>query len=145
MIRKFSMGLFVLMAYAVMSFAQNADAILGKWQNPTGEGQITIYKKADKYFGRLSWLKFPNDANGKPKTDIHNPDKSLQSRPEFGLELLKDFVYDGDNVYNNGTIYDPKSGKTYSCKMTLEGKKLKIRGFMGISLIGRTEVFTRVD
>ncbi|WDF54723.1 DUF2147 domain-containing protein [Mucilaginibacter sp. KACC 22063] len=145
MIKKFSFALTAFMLFAAMLFAQGADAILGKWQNPTGEGHITIYKKGDKFFGKLSWIKYPNDANGKPKTDIHNPDENLRSRPELGLELLKDFVYDGDNVYKEGTIYDPKSGKTYSCKMTLDGRKLKIRGYVGISLIGRTEVFTRVD
>ena len=125
--------------------AQNADAILGKWLNPSGEGQILIYKKGPKFFGKLNWVKFPNDAAGKPKTDQLNPDASLRNRPELGLELLKDFAYDGDKTYENGTIYDPKSGKTYSCKMTLNGNKLKIRGYIGISLLGRTETWTRAE
>ena len=67
----------------------------------------------------------PEDVDHRP---IDNPDESLRTRPEWGLELLKDFVYDEDNVYDDGTIYDPKNGKTYSCKMTLEGNTLKIRG-----------------
>ncbi len=125
--------------------AQNADAILGKWLNPTGEGQILIYKKGARFFGKLNWIKFPNDAAGKPKTDIKNPEESLRSRPELGLELLKDFTFDGEKNYEDGTIYDPKSGKTYSCKMTLSGNKLKIRGYIGISLLGRTETWSRVE
>ncbi len=76
--------------------------------------------------------------------DMNNPDQALQTRPELGLELLKDFTFDGDDVYEDGTIYDPKSGKTYSCKMTINGNSLKIRGYVGISLFGRTEVWTRV-
>ncbi|MEO6849303.1 MAG: DUF2147 domain-containing protein, partial [Mucilaginibacter sp.] len=68
----------------------------------------------------------------------------LRTRPELGLELLKDFTFDGDDVYDDGTIYDPKNGKTYSCKMTLEGNQLKIRGYIGISLFGRSEIWTRV-
>lgn len=125
--------------------AQNADAINGKWLSLTGEGQVLIYKKGTKYFGKLNWIKFPNDPAGKPKTDSKNPDPSLRSRPELGLELLQNFTYDGDKTYEDGTIYDPKSGKTYSCKMTLNGNKLKIRGYIGISLLGRTETWTRIE
>jgi len=125
--------------------AQSADAILGKWINPSGEGQIQIYKKGDLYYGKLVWLKFPNDeVTNKPKLDKNNPEKNLQSRPISGLEILKNFKFDGDNVYEDGNIYDPKNGKDYSCKMTLNGNKLKIRGYIGISLLGRSEVWSRV-
>jgi uncharacterized protein (DUF2147 family) len=60
---------------------------------------------------------------------------------------MTNFVYDEDNVWNDGKIYDPKTGKTYSCKMTLSGNKksLDVRGFIGFSLIGRTSVWTRAD
>ncbi|MBC7399880.1 MAG: DUF2147 domain-containing protein [Mucilaginibacter sp.] len=138
----------VLLFLTVLSFTavaqQKADAVLGSWANPSAEDHILIYKKGNKYFGKLDWIKFPNDENGKPKTDKKNPDDALKSRPELGLELLKDFVFDGDDMYVDGNIYDPKNGKTYSCKMTLDGTKLKIRGYIGISLIGRTEVWTRI-
>ncbi|WP_454801780.1 DUF2147 domain-containing protein [Mucilaginibacter phyllosphaerae] len=143
MIKK--LGLIALIALcSISAWAQNADAILGKWLNSTGEGQIHIYKKGTKFFGKLAWMKEPNEANGKPKLDSRNPDKSLQSRPKLGIELLKNFTFDGDDSYEDGTIYDPKSGKTYSCKMTVKGDVLKVRGFVGISLLGRTENFTRV-
>ncbi|RKR85208.1 uncharacterized protein DUF2147 [Mucilaginibacter gracilis] len=128
---------------SVSALAQNCDAIVGKWLNPSGEGQVQIYKKGDKFFGKLAWIKFPNDEAGKPKTDKLNPDPALKSRPELGLELLQSFTCDG-NTYVDGTIYDPKSGKTYSCKMTLKGDVLKIRGYIGISLLGRTEEWTKV-
>ncbi len=114
--------LMAALLFVVNAKAQNADAILGKWINPSGEGQIQIYKRGNLFFGKLAWIKEPNDeATGKPKLDVKNPDKSLQSRPILGLELLKNFKFDGDDVYEDGTIYDPKSGKTYSCKMTLNG------------------------
>src|SRR4051812_26275944 len=104
----------VIALCSISASAQNADAILGKWLSATGEGQIQIYKKDNKFFGKLSWIKVPNEDSGKPKVDDHNPDKNLRSRPILGLELLKNFTFDGDNVYEDGTIYDPKSGKTYS-------------------------------
>jgi len=144
MIRKLSCTLLMAMAFGFAAHAQNADAILGSWANPNGQDHILIYKRGNKFFGKLDWIKFPNDETGKPKTDKENPDPALRTRPDLGLELLKDFTYDGDNVYEDGTIYDPKSGKTYSCKMTVEGTQLKIRGYVGISLFGRTEVWTRV-
>ena len=143
MFRKISFLILIALSANIAS-AQNADAILGKWLSATGEGQVQIYKKGNKYYGKLSWIKVPDKENGKPKLDEHNPDKNLQSRPVLGIELLKNFTFDGNNVYEDGTIYDPKSGKTYSCKMTLKGDVLKIRGYIGISLIGRTENWTRV-
>jgi uncharacterized protein (DUF2147 family) len=142
--KKSGIILLFLTVVSFTAFSQKADAILGSWANPSAEDHILIYKRGNKYFGKLDWIKVPNDESGKPKTDKKNPDAALRSRPELGLELLKDFTFDGDNVYVDGTIYDPKSGKTYSCKMTLDGDKLKIRGYIGISLIGRSEIWTRV-
>ena len=136
-------ALFVLFSF-YQAIAQNADAILGSWANPSGEDHILIYKRGNKYFGKLDWIKIPNDETDKPKTDKNNPDEKLRTRPEWGLELLKDFSFNGDNVYEDGTIYDPKNGKTYSCKMALEGTSLIIRGYIGISLFGRSEIWTRV-
>ena len=146
MLRKMSLlVLLYSLLHVTLVSAQSADAILGKWINPSGEGQIQIYKKGELFYGKLVWLKSPNDeVTNKPKLDKNNPDKSLQGRQILGLEILKNFKFDGDDVYEDGNIYDPKNGKNYSCKMTLNGNKLKIRGYIGISLLGRSEVWTRV-
>lgn len=117
---------------------QSKDPIVGKWQNPSGEGRIEIFTKGNKFFGKLYWIKDTN------KKDMKNPDENLQDRKIQGLEILTDFVKDG-NTYSGGQIYDPKSGKTYSCKMTLKGEdKLDIRGYIGFSLLGRTETWVRI-
>ncbi len=144
MTRKYYLLACLLSALTITASAQKADAILGSWVNPSGEDHILIYKKGDKFFGRLDWIKYPNDEQGKPKTDKNNPDPAQRSRPDLGLELLKNFTFDGENQYIDGTIYDPQNGKTYSCKMTLNGNTLKIRGYIGISLFGRTETWTRL-
>lgn len=142
MLKKFLI-LLLFSASTQLVIAQSKDDILGKWLNSSGEGQIEIFKKGDKYFGKLVWIKEPNE-NGKPKTDVKNPNASLRSKPILGLEIVKDFVYE-DKEYVDGKVYDPKTGKTYSGKMTLEGaNKLNMRGFIGISLIGRTEAWKRV-
>lgn len=143
MLRKTSL-LIVLFVLSVQVFAQKKDDILGKWVNPSGEGQIEIYKRGDKYFGKLAWMKAPNDEKGKPRTDEKNPNQELQNKPLLGLEILKNFVFE-DGKWQDGTIYDPKSGKTYSCKLTLkDANQLSIRGYIGVSLIGRTEVWKRI-
>jgi uncharacterized protein (DUF2147 family) len=125
--------------------AFNSDDILGLWLNEDKDAHVEVYKEGDKYFGKIVWLKFPNDeVTGKPKVDDENPDESLQNEPVLGLVLLKDFVFDEDE-WDSGTIYDPKNGKTYDCYMVLKDKdNLKIRGYIGISLLGRTTYWTRV-
>ena len=144
MMKRYSLIFVLITVLGLTASAQKGDAILGSWANPSGEDHVLIYKKGDKFFGKLDWIKHPNDEQGKPKTDKNNPDPALRSNPDLGLELLKNFTYDGDDEYTDGTIYDPKNGKTYSCKMTLDGSNLKIRGYIGISLFGRTETWTRV-
>jgi uncharacterized protein (DUF2147 family) len=69
----------------------------------------------------------------------------LRNKPLLGLEILKEFMFDGEK-WTDGKIYDPKSGKTYSCNLTLtkEGN-LNIRGYIGLSIIGRSEVWKKLN
>ncbi|GMT44552.1 MAG: hypothetical protein IEMM0006_0384 [bacterium] len=125
-----------------------ANDIVGVWLTQDKDSHVEIYKEGDKYFGKIIWLETPNDSiTGKPKLDDKNPDPALQNRPIMGLNLLSNFVFDGENEWENGKIYDPKKGKTYSCYMEFTDKqkdRLKIRGYIGISLLGRTVYWTRV-
>ena len=124
--------------------AQN-DKIEGLWYNAEKSGKIEITKDASgKFNGKVVWLKEPLK-NGKPKLDELNSDEKLRSRPRLGLPVLNGFVKDGEDKYTGGTIYDPLNGKTYSCKITYKGKTLDIRGYIGISLFGRTTTWTRVE
>ncbi len=128
---------------AVSALADEGDAILGQWLTAEGRSVVEIYKCGDSYCGKIVWLKEPLDKEGKEKTDIHNPDESLRSRKLMGLEILHSLKYKGNNEYKGGRIYDPQKGKTYKCKAKLEGDKLKLRGYIGFSLIGRTSTWTR--
>jgi uncharacterized protein (DUF2147 family) len=127
-----------------------ADDILGVWTTAEGRSHVEIYKCMNRFCGRIVWLKDPtypaNDARGmagKPKVDRDNPDPALRSRPLEGLEILSNFQFDDDR-WSNGTIYDPSEGKTYRCKITLgDDGKLNVRGYIGISLFGRTTEWTR--
>jgi uncharacterized protein (DUF2147 family) len=134
----------LLVAFALTGSAQNKDAILGKWVNSTGEAHLEITKRSEKFFGKIVWLKDPKDEKGNVKTDFKNPTAGLRSKPIVGLEILKNFVYE-DGKWTDGNIYDPKSGKLYSCNMTLKDNgDLSMRGYIGVSLLGRTEVWKRV-
>jgi uncharacterized protein (DUF2147 family) len=138
--------LFILLFTTVgfSAFSQNKDAVLGEWVNATGEAHVDIYKKNSKYFGKIVWLKNPTNEAGGTKMDVKNPNESLQSKPVQGLEILKDFVFDGEK-WTDGSIYDPKSGKTYSCNITLKKDgNLNIRGYIGLSIIGRSEVWKKL-
>ncbi len=125
--------------------AQNkADDIAGIWlTNGDDQAKIQIYKSADKFYGKIIWLKNPL-INGSPKVDINNPDKTKRTNPIIGLALLSGFKFNNDDAWKGGVIYDPQNGKTYSCNISLKDKNtLKVRGYIGISLLGRTEVWTR--
>lgn len=137
---------FLLLTFSLVNLSAqpNPNAVVGTWYNGSKESRIEIYKCGEKYCGKIVWLKEPMNEEGKPKLDKNNPDASLKNRPIMGMELMKNFEYDSGNVWEDGEIYDPKSGKTYSCKMTLtEADQLEVRGYVGISLIGRTDVWTR--
>lgn len=128
------------------------DKIVGyyiTYDDETGaeKSQVQIFKSTNgKYYGKIVWLKVPLK-NGKPKVDDKNPDAKLQNRPVIGLEILKDFVYDKSNdEWNDGTIYNPTSGKTYSCYINFESAtKIKIRGYIGASWmgLGKTAYWTK--
>ena len=120
--------------------------ILGIWFNEEKTSKLQVYQVGTKFFAKIVWLKDPLDkATGKPRIDNLNPDAKLKNSPLLGLVVLKDFVFDGDNEWKNGTIYDPKNGKNYSCYIKPDDSpnKLKIRGYVGVSLLGRTTYWTR--
>lgn len=144
MIRYF-FSVLLLIATAINVSAQNKDLLVGKWLTAGGDAHIQISQTGGKFFGKIAWLREPNDQAGKPKLDDENPNQALRKRPIVGTEILQNFSFSGGDTWEGGTIYDPKTGKTYSCKITASGKdKISVRGFVGISLLGRTETWTRV-
>jgi uncharacterized protein (DUF2147 family) len=143
--KTFALIISLLLPLGIFSQESEGDRILGLWQTGSGKGRIQVTRYGDKYGGKLVWLREPNDASGKPKLDDKNPDESKRRNPKLGLNNLLGFTYEGDGKYENGTIYDPENGKTYKCVMELvDNNTLKVRGYIGFTLIGRTDVWTRV-
>lgn len=138
--------IFNLVAISTMAnTTDNPDALVGFWRTGDGKGVVQIYKQGTQYFGKIIWLAEPNDpTTGKPKTDIKNEDEKLRSRPIIGLVNLRDFVFKKKNHWVDGNIYDPKSGNDYSCKIEMiDENTLEVRGYVGVSLFGRTDTWKR--
>ena len=127
------------------SLEDNPDAIQGVWKTGEGNAMVRIYKNGDKYQGKVVWLKEPIDPEtGKPKVDKFHPDEASRTRPVLGLINVWGFIYQEKNVWSEGNIYDPKNGNTYSCTIKMiNPNTIEVRGFIGVSLIGRTDTWTR--
>lgn len=141
-----------VLVLAAAAAAQGPDAIVGKWLNAKKTAHIEIASANGTYVGKIVWLKeptYPADDKkgmaGQPKVDRENPDPARRKQPLIDLVILRDFVFSKDNLWEKGRIYDPENGKDYKCKMRLTSPDtLDVRGFIGFSLLGRTETWTRV-
>jgi uncharacterized protein (DUF2147 family) len=147
-----ALSLAIILMLASTAAAQKPDAIVGTWWNEEKDAQIEIYPCEGRYCGKIIMLKEPNfPANdfkgmaGKPKVDRENPDVSKRERPILGMNIVWGFTPSGENLWDGGFIYNPRDGKTYKCKLSFENPDtLKVRGFIGISLIGKTNIWTKV-
>ena len=133
--------------------ANPADAILGIWATDKAEAHVEISKaEDDTYSATIIWLEepfYPEDDEGgmagEPKVDRENPDPELRDRPIEGLRIMQGLVYEGDGEWEDGEIYDPETGNTYSSEIWLTDEgTLKVRGYVGFSLFGRTTEWTPV-
>jgi uncharacterized protein (DUF2147 family) len=127
--------------------AQNsfkATDLVGDWVVSEKTAVITFFADGNKFYGMTSWMGRPKDEHGNPRTDVKNPDPAKRSQPLLGALLCKNFVYKGNGVWGDGTIYDSRSGRTYNCKITMKDiNTIHLRGYIGISLIGGSTIFTR--
>ena len=115
-----------------------ADAILGTYINDKQTARIQIFREEDRYFGRIVWHK-------EDKKDDQNPNPDLRDRPLVGIVLLQDFVYDPEEKeWADGSVYAPDDGNTYSGYLWLEDGVLKMRGYVGFPIFGRTAELTPV-
>ncbi len=117
----------------------------GLWYAEGGAAQVEITRCDDGLCGRVVWLRSPLDEDGCALRDRQNPDPGLRMRPVLGLEVLRGLRRSGDAAWSDGTIYDPSSGRTYRCELRLDGDdRLRLRGYVGVSWLGRTTRWVRV-
>ncbi len=133
-------ALFVILFWQSVTADEND--IVGTWLTGDGDGWVDVVRSGDGISGLVAGS--PNDRPDRSTIDDKNPDPALRDRELLGLELFSGFHFDGDDRWKGGTIYDPNSGKTYRCVITVVNKdKLKVRGYIGIPMLGRTEIWTR--
>ncbi len=131
-----------LVLFVQVCFSQS---VIGKWKtidDETGKpkGIVEIYEKEEKIYGKIIEILEAENRN-KKCTLCSGVDKN---KPILGLTFIKGLIKDGSE-YNGGKVLDPKNGKLYKCYITLDEKdKLKVRGYIGISLFGRTQYWYRV-
>ncbi len=124
--------------------SQNSNDIIGIWLNEEKDAKIEIYKSENLFFGKLIWLKEPKDINGKFKTDKNNPNKNLRNEKLLGSKILSNLMWNNkEKEWINGSIYNARDGKTYQVFANLSEKKLKLRGYIGFSLFGKTTIWTK--
>ncbi len=111
--------------------------IFGEWWSEEKDGRIRFYKHRDGTVrGNLAWSKHP-------RADVENDNPKLRSRSIIGIVLMWQLRYE-DGDYEDGYVYNPEDGNVYRVDIEVLGPdKLKVRGYMGISLFGQTQVWTR--
>jgi uncharacterized protein (DUF2147 family) len=128
----------LLVMAALAPLKAQTDSILGEWQDPTGS---TL--RIDRCGQELCIWIAGISRNASSVTDIHNPNASLRQRPLCGLKIGTGFQPEQGDRASDGTLYDPKSGNTYHGEMKVEGQQLRLRGYVGLTWFGRTEIWKR--
>ncbi len=137
--------LLLMFVAAIMPFSSTSQSVIGKWKtidDETGKAVsvVEIYERNGKIYGKVAEIFKAEDRN---KTCV-NCSGADKNKPILGLVVIKGLEKEG-NEYTNGKILDPKHGKLYKCYISCEGPdKLKVRGYIGVSLIGRTQYWHRM-
>ncbi|HEV2462938.1 MAG TPA: DUF2147 domain-containing protein [Acidobacteriaceae bacterium] len=129
----------VICLFAPTAFAQQT-GIFGNWSDPTGS-VIQIFPCGPDACARI--IAISSKAPG--RVDANNPNPALRKRPLCGLQIGSSFQLTGPTRAQGGWLYDPQSGRTYHGTMTQSGAVLHLRGYIGLSIFGRTETWTRAS
>jgi len=132
----------ILLSVATITVAADnlASDIVGMWD--TGDGaHVEIYEHDGKYHGKFLYFYDEPPAGG---VDAKNPDPALRNRSLVGTDFLLNFEFT-DQKWKHGRIYNPENGKLYKADLELRGDELKVRGWIGFRLLGRTVEWTSLD
>ena len=138
--------LHLFFSISVFAFAQTNADLVGEWYNAKDDIEITLFKDGPMVSGKITWMKLPNDKNGNPKIDLLNPDESLRTNEMLGMMIISNFSHIAGNIWDNGTLYVPEKGKSFSGIMRLKDENtLNVRGYVGFSFFERySTTWTRV-
>ena len=123
---------------AVFALGAIAQGIVGTWREPTGS-VIQIDSCGHDLCARLIAI----SKSAPTDVDINNPDPTKRATPLCGLLIGRGFQPTDTAHAEGGFLYDPKSGKTYRGSMKADGDRLELRGYVGVKLFGRSEIWQR--
>jgi uncharacterized protein (DUF2147 family) len=136
------------LVFSSISMATSLSAV-GKWQTRDDDNNkpssiITIWKKGGKYYGAITKIYINN--GGDPHARCLKCTDARKNKKVIGMVMLRDLVQESPGVYKDGMILDARSGKEYHCNATVsaDGKKFSLRGFIGLTMFGKTSVWYRV-
>lgn len=136
----------LLAAFAAVTVTPAADAalgsVVGNWQTEADAGAVGIVQISVDETGNMQGRIVGGNHPG--LKDVKNPDPAARELALRGQVILRDMKYDGDGRWSGGTIYRASNGKTYKCNVSLGADgKLNVRGYIGFSLLGSTQAWTR--
>lgn len=125
--------------------AQANEAIAGNWAT-RGFGSIVqlrpCVRAPEAMCGRIVWLWEPNDAQGRPRMDNHNPDRGLRARSLIGVEIVRGLRETSPGVWSEGYIYNPDDGRTYTGEIQVRNGALELRG-CALGVFCQTQIWRR--
>jgi uncharacterized protein (DUF2147 family) len=125
--------------------ARGSDPAVGLWLTENGRAIVRIAPCEDSLCGRTVWLAEPERPDGAPKRDRRNPDPALRGRTLCGLVLFRDFMHAAPGVWEDGALYSPRHGETFSARLVARDREtLEVRGYLGVPFLGRSQTWTRV-
>lgn len=138
-------GLAVLLGGAAPAAAAG-DPAFGYWLVENRRAIVELHGCGVELCGRIAWLAEPFNPDGSAKTDLNNPDPAMRTQTLCGLALIRNLSAKRPGVWDGGEIYNAKDGSTYSVRVMADSdNRLEVRGFLGISLLGKSQSWTRVD
>lgn len=148
MLRRLLLLVYFLSFYLSASANPGPDAIIGQWMSTRRNVKVQVYKEGNEFKGRVTWFKDSDDPT-KPmatRTDENNPDTKLRQRRVLGMQVLSRLLYNAkSDRWENGKIYDPKSGRLWSSVAYLDEEGiLNVKGFWQFEFIGKTMRFRKV-
>ena len=148
MIKKIALALALVLHFSA-AFAADPLSAVGLWKtidDKTGKARslVRLTEVNGELRGSVEKLFREPGEEQNPLCEKCPDDK--KDKPVIGMTILSGMKADGDH-YEGGHILDPNNGKTYKCKMELDdkGKKLKVRGYIGVPMLGRTQVWLREE
>ncbi|MEM7745265.1 MAG: DUF2147 domain-containing protein [Pseudomonadota bacterium] len=125
------------------SVLAGTSSIEGRWLTGKQGVAITLFRCGEEMCGRIDWLKKPRYRGGELKIDRENPDPTLRQRPWCGIDVISRLREKKPGRWSGGKIYNPKDGSTYDLDIKQRGDGLRVRAYLGVRLLGKTEDWIR--